>query len=682
MNIQEMSNMLTKSASSNRGKYVPWWEDDFENCMYRYDLFSKDEIRQIEECADACSVEDLAAPVSSQEGPGYTLIHLLVWHNFYEPVKKALENGADANLTDQHMKGVTPLMLSCCRGNLKMTRLLLEHGADSSLCDANGKNSYHYLLHPYTSALFLTNTLVNNSWSIAQKEDIVKLLGEGVNQKDEAGKTPLLYLLEGSSRDLSSTVIGALLEKGADIDYIDEAGNTLLMLALAGCHVTAAFRLMEYKELVNKANNNGETPFSMAMNRCQEGIAMALKDHGAEPTCELPRMDLNNLSRITSNAFADSEDNFSLAGYLTKKLLGQLDMDDDDDLKHIEGILHNALARDPKCRVLDWCQEAGVDFTAPIHSGGGVDCLRDKCLHIGYGVKVLRKFMELSVDINEAVVKGRTPANIVASLEAPFSCFNKKDTYFKEAAQLFSKESMEQLNNDGIAAIHYAARKGHNDMLAVMLEKGVNTDLTEDQPAEAGNTALHEACLYGNADTVKLLMAAGADDSLQNVNGNTPAHLAVTKKNFGKEPTFQERAAVLKELKSLDVARTDGKTPLMLLQSLGYNEIHEMLPILLERGADVNHTDNEGNTALLLNAKYYCDKEAIKDLMRAGADAKAVNREGNNALYYALRYGNQEAARYLVKKGVDYNKPNNEGVSPMQIAVEKGYDTVLELMVE
>lgn len=71
----------------------------------------------------------------------------------------------------------------------------------------------------------------------------------------------------------------------------------------------------------------------------------------------------------------------------------------------------------------------------------------------------------------------------------------------------------------------------------------------------------------------------------------------------------------------------------------------------------------------------------IKELVRAKADVNLADHNGNTALYHALKYGNQEAARYLVKKGADYNRSNNQGVTPMQAAVEKGYDTVLELMI-
>ncbi len=684
MDVKELTDLLVNASENNRCRYVPWWEDDFENCMYRYDLFREEEIKNVEACAAECGKETLLSPVGKY---GFSPFHLLVWLNFYHAVETFMN---DAKLDEKEINltngtGTTPLMMACCRGNLAMAELLLHHGADSGLCDANGRNGYHYLANPRLTGL--QNGFQCLRSGLLQREPLARLLTGDINQKDAEGKSPLVSMLYAENANCSWALTSVFLEKGAAADYIDENGNTLLLTAIQKRHVTAALILMgKYSSMVNTANNEGQTPMQLAKDSYQEELCMALKDHGAEQPCDNVHTDMGNLSRITSNAFArfspDERDFMGMALYLTRKLIRQIDPDDDDDMKYIIDIMHNGLSQDENCQVLTICQEAGIDFTAPIHSGGSVTCLRDKCLGAGYGVKVLRKFAELGVDLDEAVVQGKTPANIAAFHEKPNGFFKEAQNYFAEAAQYFSKESMEQLDNTGTSAIHSAARFGHADMLKVMIEKGVDVNLTEDAPAESGNTPLHTACIYGHGDVVKLLMASGADDSLQNINGETPAHLAVMKKKFGGDLQSKDRSAVLKELKTLDTARNDGMTPLMLLQSLDINTTVTLLPIFLDMGADVNHTDNRGNTALIHNTQNQCFKDIVKELVRAGADINIANNEGNTALHYALRYGNQDVSRYLVKKGADYNRANNQGVTPVQLAAERGYDTVLEVMTD
>ena len=164
MGGKELVKMLVETGNGRNSRVIPWWKEylededqEDENQDYYNDIndgdddededqgnsrkryYTEEEIAGVEECAAALGKEGLSAPVG--EG-GYTLFHLLVRHNFYRAVEKALEDGVDVNLTDGEGRLVTPLHVACCFANLAMVKLLLGQGADASLCDAHGRNAF------------------------------------------------------------------------------------------------------------------------------------------------------------------------------------------------------------------------------------------------------------------------------------------------------------------------------------------------------------------------------------------------------------------------------------------------------------------------------------------------------------------------------------------------------------
>ena len=673
MDVKELSDLLvTSSEKYGEYKFIPWWEENYEDCFYQYDMFKAETIQDAEECLETCLKEDLLSPIGRG---GYTLFHLLVWHNFYNCVEKMFLSGkitdSDVDIADANGHGLTPFLLACVQGNLAMAKLLLDHGANSSLCDDRGMNAYHLLAYPR-----LTDDIPQISFSylersVKQRGIIARLINCDINQKNNTGLTALEQLL---STDYCSSYTWPLaevfLDKGAATGYMDEDGNTLLMMARRNGHNTAALQLIQRcPEMINTANKNGITPLQHAVEYGNQAMYLALKDHGAEPSAQ---MELFPLRQITSNLFAhignDNMDGLSIALYMTDKMIRQIDPDDDDEIGEVRDILHNALISDKDAHVLDACKDGGIDLTMPLHYSGQIFCLRDECLKSCYGMSTIHKLQELGVDMNTAVVRGRTPANVLAST-------NRGDKqFYEEVTKLFSKESMEKLDNNGVSAVHLAAKNGHVEMLKVMLEKQVNINLTEDEPGEAGATPLHLACSHSQVDVVKLLIAAGADDTLKNSQGETPAHFVLLQNKWGAKLNQEQKAELLKELKHLDIPREDGQTPLMLLTF--WDE--DLLPIFLDKGVNVNHTDNDGRTALML----ITDKDIIKGLLQAGAEINVADNSGNTALHYALESCSVETARYLIRKGADYNRPNNEGKTPAQIAAERGFETVLDLMTD
>lgn len=367
---------------------------------------------------------------------------------------------------------------------------------------------------------------------------------------------------------------------------------------------------------------------------------------------------------------------------LMEKLMNKVDQDEDDEMDLVFEAVEGALGRYcPADRVLDLMASAGISFTEPRYHSRELTNFRDYLLEHRLSPELVEKMSQMGIDLDEALLKGRTPAFIVANRNRMVSWGsgrNESEDGFAEIAEkFFSVESMEALNDEGTSAAHTAVRRDHFEMLEAMLKKGVNVNLTEDQPQVAGTTMLMAACAYGFPKTVKLLMDAGADDTLRNVEDETAAHIAVSEKIRFKKISSAERVEMLKCLKNVDIPGKNGATPLMYAQKYELHITHDLTPVFVEKGADVNRADNNGNTALMLHAFWYCDKDVFKAMVKAGYDVNARNKDGDTVLHYAMKNKCSEVAVYLIKKGGDLNVANKQQVTPLQIAVEKGMDEVL-----
>lgn len=502
-----------------------------------------------------------------------------------------------------------------------------------------------------------------------------------------------------------------LNENEIDIMAVDEEGNTILMTSALNDNVGLSLMLAENKDLINMQNNKGETALHIAVKEDNFEIAYALIEMGAnldlaDNEGETGRSLIENgwneeLQRRIANKRGDSikdiikiiqhvsfrcdssdEGRFSFVLYLINKVIREIDEDDDDEIKYLFDILDAASTEEFYVKILDTVYKAGFDFTKTYVFSYHITSIRDYSLKPHKGISAVEKMLELCVDLDSAYIKGATPANIVAGIpEFPDLFWEKDAVDYGNVAKYFSVESMEELNQDGKSALHLAARFNHEVMLKTMLEKGANVNVTEDSPATIGATPLHEACTRVNVEAVRVLKAAGADDSLVTESGETPAHYIARKVDSFSGINDEKRVEIMELLDNVDEQRNDGRTPLMLAQFLDYNSAIQLTLTLVDKGVDVNKADNSGNTALLLHIdNHICDKEAVKALVKAGADVNAKNKFGDTPLHMAIKEGKEMVARFLIKKGADYQAANDKGDTPVDMAVAKGMEMVLELI--
>ena len=150
------------------------------------------------------------------------------------------------------------------------------------------------------------------------------------------------------------------------------------------------------------------------------------------------------------------------------------------------------------------------------------------------------------------------------------------------------------------------------------------------------------------------------------------------------------------------------KTCLIYAYQLGHTEL---LPVLLDAGADPNYIGNRGWTVMgdcilhsdiptlkfllnrgadpnrgfggepaIVNAARVGNVEVLRLLVDAGASLFDDPRVAPNALFEAIARGHTEIVRYLLAQGVSCNSRKPFGKTAMEWAAEKGTPEIQELI--
>jgi len=144
---------------------------------------------------------------------------------------------------------------------------------------------------------------------------------------------------------------------------------------------------------------------------------------------------------------------------------------------------------------------------------------------------------------------------------------------------------------DSFSLLHWATWDDNEKLVEVLIKSGAKLDMQNIQK----ETPLHLAVQIGEKEIAKMLIDAGAELDLQNKNEKTPLHLAV-------EYGYTNIAKMLIEvMKDLDIQGESKRSPLHIAIRLGHTKMAKML---IEAGANVNLQDRSGQTPLHMAADY------------------------------------------------------------------------------
>ncbi|MCK4822591.1 ankyrin repeat domain-containing protein, partial [bacterium] len=169
-------------------------------------------------------------------------------------------------------------------------------------------------------------------------------------------------------------------------------------------------------------------------------------------------------------------------------------------------------------------------------------------------------------------------------------------------------------DEEGLTALHLAARQGRKDAVELLLANGANINAR--LIGWPGWTPLHEAATANHKEVAELLITKGADTNANCARagggrfGGTPLHEAVFEGHRDMAELLISKRA------DINAKQSGGLTPLDVAAFVGHKDVVELL---IARGADVNIRDRGGRTALRW-AKHGRHKEIVELLQKHGAE--------------------------------------------------------------
>jgi uncharacterized protein len=220
----------------------------------------------------------------------------------------------------------------------------------------------------------------------------------------------------------------------------------------------------------------------------------------------------------------------------------------------------------------------------------------------------------------------------------------------------------------------------------LLQDGGMSLDVRDDYD---GETLLMHAAEFGQTDTVKMLLAMGANVDAADNAGDTPLLAAACNCAAIDMPdTLESMRLLLDASANVEARDKDGDTPLM--RAAGWGQM-DNVKLLWDHGAKIDARDNHGDTALTLaaSANYGSQAGTVRLLVERGANVNAINQDGNTPLillasapYYTSDSDTSGMVRLLLAYGADPRATNRKGQTALSAARQSGQAGVISLLQE
>lgn len=242
---------------------------------------------------------------------------------------------------------------------------------------------------------------------------------------------------------------------------------------------------------------------------------------------------------------------------------------------------------------------------------------------------------------------------------------------------------------DGICALELAARNGHTDVMALVINSGISltvyhllnaaasgsvpaVSLLLDRGADVraksngGQTPLHIAVNHHHPEVVHLLLRSGAETDATDGYGQTPLHRAIV---LNQEECFDlllEYRTGIDASSGAKIKYEKKDMQYALVFAIRHSRSH-MIPRILEYGANINGAVSNGTTPFH-EAAARGDIAILEIILASGANKHARDAQQQTALHYAAKNDCGSAVAKLLSWGLDADAKDSSGQVPLHLA--------------
>ncbi|CAH1634785.1 unnamed protein product [Spodoptera littoralis] len=207
------------------------------------------------------------------------------------------------------------------------------------------------------------------------------------------------------------------------------------------------------------------------------------------------------------------------------------------------------------------------------------------------------------------------------------------------------------------------------------LRRGAGVNVQDDN----GYTPLHQACLNGHREIVRVLLSVGANPGIVDKKGATPLHLAA----FNGDTDVCWMLLAHNPPVNIDQLTSDHETALLIAAQFGFVNV---VGQLISRGADVTIKNNNDESALDLAAQYgrlavvqhlLQVRPQLVDQYRYPACRNVIFT--STPLHRASKNGRKDVVTALIDAGMDPNVRTHSG-TPLHEAARFGKPSVVRIL--